>query len=279
MKKLTEENVQQLLMEGSHDKTVFLYFYMQAPECEGTTTALSTAITDNNEYISLVGADVSDPVGQGVAMQLGLRTVPALIVLKEGRPVDAVSGDDVKNKLQELIKKYMPKENELLLRDALEAEARDDLATAQVKAAQAYALDKTDLQAKFIYARLLIKAKNLDGAHELLDNPGREESQSQDYKDLLSALTLAEQAQESPEIKELQQQHAANPDDDGITLKLAAALAAAGKRHDALELLFAILKADMGKAEVKKTFLDILSTMAGDPTQNEYRRKLYTLMY
>ena len=60
---------------------------------------------------------------------------------------------------------------------------------------------------------------------------------------------------------------------------LAAALSAAGKKQQALELLYAVLKQDLTAAEVKKTFLDILSTMAGDPLQKQYRNKLYTLLY
>jgi len=43
--------------------------------------------------------------------------------------------------------------------------------------------------------------------------------------------------------------------------------------------LFSILKSDLSNSDLKKTFIDILNTMAGDPLQGEYRRKLYTLMY
>jgi len=46
-----------------------------------------------------------------------------------------------------------------------------------------------------------------------------------------------------------------------------------------LEILFNLLQKDLSNAEVKKTFLDLLNTMQGDPLQKEYRRKLYTIMY
>ena len=101
----------------------------------------------------------------------------------------------------------------------------------------------------------------------------------QDYKDLVSALTLAEQAAESPEIKELEAKFNADPDNSEIASNYAAALAEAGKKAEALEILFNILKKDLSDANAKKTFLDLLNTMSGDPLQKEYRRKLYTLMY
>lgn len=277
--RLTEQNVKEVIVDASMKKAVFVYFFMNAPECEVATKAVTAAITDNNEYVSLVEADVQEQVSQAVAMQLGLQTVPALIVMQNGRPVDALQGDDVVTKLPETIKKFMPSEAELLIREANDLEQKGDLQQAVTKAKQAYNLDEKNVEIKLIYARLCIKNKELELAHILLDNAGREEQSMQDYKDLVSALTLAEQAAESPEIKELEAKFNADPDNSEIASNYAAALAEAGKKAKALEILFNILKKDLSDANAKKTFLDLLNTMSGDPLQKEYRRKLYTLMY
>lgn len=277
--RLTEQNVKEVIVDASMKKAVFVYFFMNAPECEAATKAVTVAITDNNEYISLVEADVQEQVSQAVAMQLGLQTVPALIVMQNGRPIDALQGDDIVTKLPETIKKFMPSEAQLLIREANDLEQKGDLQQAVTKAKQAYNLDEKNVEIKLIYARLCIKNKELELAHILLDNAGREEQSMQDYKDLVSALTLAEQAAESPEIKELEAKFNADPDNSEIASNYAAALAEAGKKAKALEILFNILKKDLSDANAKKTFLDLLNTMSGDPLQKEYRRKLYTLMY
>lgn len=277
--RLTEQNVKEVIVDASMKKAVFVYFFMNAPECEVATKAVTAAITDNNEYISLVEADVQEQVSQAVAMQLGLQTVPALIVMQNGRPVDALQGDDIVTKLPETIKKFMPSEAQLLIREANDLEQKGDLQQAVTKAKQAYDLDEKNVEIKLIYARLCIKNKELELAHILLDNAGREEQSMQDYKDLVSALTLAEQAAESPEIKELEAKFNADPDNSEIASNYVAALAEAGKKAKALEILFNILKKDLSDANAKKTFLDLLNTMSGDPLQKEYRRKLYTLMY
>lgn len=277
--RLTEQNVKEVIVDASMKKAVFVYFFMNAPECESATKAVTATITDNNEYISLVEADVQEQVSQAVAMQLGLQTVPALIVMQNGRPVDALQGDDIVTKLAETIKKFMPSEAQLLIREANDLEQKGDLQQAVTKAKQAYNLDEKNVEIKLIYARLCIKNKELELAHILLDNAGREEQSMQDYKDLVSALTLAEQAAESPEIKELEAKFNADPDNSEIASNYAAALAEAGKKAKALEILFNILKKDLSDANAKKTFLDLLNTMSGDPLQKEYRRKLYTLMY
>ncbi|MGN1280968.1 MAG: tetratricopeptide repeat protein [Succinivibrio sp.] len=276
---LTEQNAKEVLIEGSMNKAVFLYFFMEAPECEEAGKALRAAISESNEYVSLVEANVKDQVAQAVAMQLGLQSVPALIVMKQGQPVEALQGDDIVANLANTLKKYMPSQSELLIKQAREAEASGDLSNAIVLAKQAYSLEENDLSAKLVYADLCIKNRDLETAHRLLDNPGREEQNMQDYKDLISALTLAEQAAESPEIKELEAKFRENPNDSQIATTYAAALCQAGKKGTALEILFEILKKDLSNDEVKKTFLDMLNTMSGDPLQKEFRRKLYTLMY
>ncbi|MCI6939279.1 MAG: tetratricopeptide repeat protein [Succinatimonas hippei] len=277
--RLTEQNVKELIIETSMKKAVFVYFYMDAPECEATTVALKKAISDDNEFIALAEANVQDKVSQAIAMQLGLQSVPALIVMQQGRPAAALQGDEIVSKLDETIKKYMPSLAELLLKEALELEEKGEIAQAKAKAKAAFAEDEKNNAAKLILARLCIKDKALDEAHTLLDNPGRELSEDQDYKDLISALTLAEQAAESPEIKELERKFKEDENNAQIAVEYAVALSDAGKKAQALEILFNILKKDLSEEKIKKTFLDMLNTMSGDPLQKEYRRKLYTIMY
>ena len=114
-------------------------------------------------------ANVQDEVAQAIAMQIGLRNVPALIVFKEGRPVDALQGADVTEKLNELLNNICPSERRACpCGAALEAEAAGDLGTALQKIAKVYNDNPKNSQAKFIYIRLCLKQKNLDKAKELI---------------------------------------------------------------------------------------------------------------
>ena len=277
--RLTAQNAKEVLIDASMQKPVFVYFYIDGPECATATAAVQNAIGENNAYVNLVLANVQDEISQAVGMQIGLRGVPALIVFQNGRPADALQGEDVVNKLSETLNKYMPSENELALRAALEAEAQGDIGTAIAKVSQVYNSDPKNSQAKFILIRLSLKQKNLTYAKELLDSATREEKESQDYKDLLSALTLALEAQDSPEIKELQDAYKKDPKNLETLKKLAAALSEAGKRQEALDLLIEAFKQDLSNAQIKQTIIDILNTMQGDPLQGKYRRALYALMY
>ena len=277
--KLTEQNAKEIIVDASMKKAVFVFFYMKAPECDAAIKAVNAAIPQDNDFISLDEADVQEQVSQAIAMQIGLQSVPALIVMKEGRPAAVLEGDDVVNKLQETISQFMPSQAVLLAKEAIELEDKGDFANAFAKAKEAYAQDENNVEIKLVLARIAVKDKQLELAHKLLHNPTRVEQLVPEFKDIVSALTLAEQAADSPALKELEAKFNQDPNNIEVLTQYAAALADAGKRAEALQILFAKLKEDFGNADVKKTFLDLLNTMNGDPLQKEYRRKLYTLMY
>ena len=81
--KLTEQNAKEIIVDASMKKAVFVFFYMKAPECDAAIKAVNAAIPQDNDFISLVEADVQEQVSQAIAMQIGLQSVPALIVMKE----------------------------------------------------------------------------------------------------------------------------------------------------------------------------------------------------
>lgn len=274
---LTQENFEHVLT-SSMQKPLFCLFYMDVPECEKAKNALTTAISDNNEFVTLALCDLQDDLVQQLAMQIGLQNAPALVVIDKGQPAAILEGSQVVDQLQEVLNQFMPSQGEMTMREALQLEASGDLAAACAKAKEAYSSDTSNQSFKFIYARMLIALKDTATAHELLDNAGREEQSSPEYQQLIAALQLAEQAQNSPALLELESKYNEDPS-DGNAVAYAVALSDAGKKEEALVLLFAKLKESLSKEEVKKTFLDILSTMNGSPLQSQYRRKLYTLMY
>ena len=95
----------------------------------------------------------------------------------------------------------------------------------------------------------------------------------------MAALTLAEKNRENPETRILETRHQENPDDLDIAEQLATAWSQDGKTEEALQLLLSYLKKDLNAGNIKKVYLDILSTMNGDPLQGKYRRAVYSLMY
>jgi len=67
-----------------------------------------------------------------------------------------------------------------------------------------------------------------------------------------------------------------------LLLELSKALHAAHRDDEALDLLFGVLSKDLGaeNGTVKQVFMEVLTALGqGNPIANQYRRKLYTLLY
>ena len=49
---VTQENFEQVLT-SSMQKPLFCFFYVEQPECQTAKNALTTAISDDNEFVTL----------------------------------------------------------------------------------------------------------------------------------------------------------------------------------------------------------------------------------
>ncbi|MGL4833676.1 MAG: tetratricopeptide repeat protein, partial [Shewanella sp.] len=84
------------------------------------------------------------------------------------------------------------------------------------------------------------------------------------------------------EIRELQQKVDQNPQDLGLLIELCKALHAAHRDEEALAQLFGVLSKELTaeNGKVKQVFMEILTALGqGNSLANQYRRKLYTLLY
>ncbi len=277
--KITPENVRAELIDASFNKCVAVYFYAEAlPECQPITPVVMALVGDNNPAVTLALVDVTDPQLQSLAIQIGLQALPALVIFKEGRPVDAIMGSQQLAGAQQFLAPYLPKEEDLLLETAHQHLQQQAFQQAYDTAQQALTAAPNRSDIKFILITACLELQKLSQASQLLASIPMVD-QDGDYQRLLAALQLAEQAADSPEIKALEAKLTLAPEDGVLKQELAIQYSQAGRKQEALELLLTILRQDLAFGDAKKIFLDILATMAGDPQASTYRRHLYTLLY
>lgn len=79
----------------------------------------------------------------------------------------------------------------------------------------------------------------------------------------MAQIELLKQAADTPEIQQLQQQVAENPEDAALATQLALQLHQVGRNEEALELLFGHLRKDLTAADgqTRKTFERILAAL------------------
>ncbi|MFD1007610.1 MULTISPECIES: tetratricopeptide repeat protein [Oceanisphaera] len=271
------QNFQQALIEASNSKTVVVFFHAQAvPECQMMVPVLERLIGADNQHIDLARVDVGDPQLQSLASQLGLRALPAMAAFKEGQPVDALEGPQDESAITEFLKPYQPNEAELLLVQAKQMLGVDPQAAYDLLQ-QARALEDS-ATIRLYLAECALALHKLEETKQLLATIGMAD-QDQQYQHILARLELAVEAADSPELRELEQKLAAEPESLPLKEELAVQLFQAGKQEEALQLLIEVLQIDLAFGDARKYFLDMLTTMGADPVASRYRRKLYSMLY
>ncbi|MFK3873954.1 tetratricopeptide repeat protein [Pseudoalteromonas rhizosphaerae] len=282
MVNVNPQNLQQVLGETSQQKLVLLSFFSaQSPECQSQAAILQTIAKDYGDYIlvATLDCDLEQALAAQLAQQVGLQTLPTLVLLKDSAPVDVLAGAQAETQIREALSKHLPQPHEMLLEQAKQALIAQDLNQAFNFAKQAYELDNTNARIKLVLADICIQIHKLDDAQALLVSVNENEQDAY-FTNIQAKCAQALQAQESPELKALQAKVEKYPNDLELKVELSAAYDQAGKKEQALELLFTVLKKDLNFADAKVSYLAIIASLPdGDSLAAKYRRKLYSILY
>lgn len=279
---LTPENIQQTLGEQNQEKLILLTFFSaQNPDCVAQASILTNLAVTYTDHIivATVDCDLQQALAGQLAQQINLQALPTLVMLKNGAPVEMLPGAQTEDDIKKALANHLPKPEMLLLDQAKQALQSDDQNSAFNFAKQAYEIDPINSRVKLVLADICIQIQKLEDAQALLDSILEEERDAY-YQNLTAKLAQALQAQESPEIQAMSQALEAEPDNNDIKVKLASLLNDAGKKEQALELLFTVLRKDLNFGDAKKQYLDIVASLPdGDALAATFRRKLYSLLY
>lgn len=274
------ENFQQVVLEESKNKLILIAFWAeQIPESMQLRDALAAKVQPFSEQMLMASLDCQ--AQQQIAQQFAIQGLPTAILVKNGQPLDGISGPQTDESIATFLDKHLPKAEDLLLAQAQKALTESKLAEAQSAINQAYQLDENRADIKLVLIDVSIQTGNTDEAQGLLDTIMMVDQDSY-YQALVAKLELASQAANSPEIQALEAQLANKPDDIEIQHQLAAQYSQVNRQEEALTLLFRLVQS--GDAETKEKskelFLDVLKALPdGDAIATKFRRKLYTLMY
>ncbi|WP_444931899.1 thioredoxin [Microbulbifer sp. SSSA002] len=277
---VTAENAQQMLIEESMQRPVVVDFW--ADWCEPCKQLMPVLEKLANEYNGqFLLAKVNADTEQMLAGQLGVRSLPTVMVLKEGQPVDGFAGVQPESQIREMLDKYLPKPWDIKLQQAQALIGEGKVAESLPLLRQAYSESSERIDIAKQLAAILLDQNRAQEAETVLSKILLAD-QDAEYQQLMAQLELKQQAAETPEIQALQKALQENPADSDAAYQLAVQYSQANRHEEALQLLLDILRKDMGFADgaAKQTFLDIVKSLgAGDPIATQYQRKLMTMMF
>jgi putative thioredoxin len=277
---ITLDNFQQMVVEESKNKLVLVSFWAeQVPESIQLKDKLAVKLSNLSEHITLATVDCQSQ-GQ-IAQQFGIQGVPTAILLKDAQPLDGLSGPQNDESIAVFLDKHLPKQEDILLEQAKAALSDNQLLDAQNAITQAYQVDNSRADIKLVFIDVYLKTGKTSEAKALLDTIMLVDQDSE-YQSLMAKVELAEQAENSPEIKALEAQMKEIPNDVSLNQQLAAQYSQVNRQEEALTILFRLVQAgdESTKDKSKELFLDVLKALPdGAPLALKFRRKLYTLMY
>ena len=277
---LDATNAAALLIDESHKRPVVVDFWADwcAP-CKVLMPLLEKIATEYQGAFLL--AKVNADQQPQIAQQLGVRSLPTVMVIQGGRPVDGFAGAQPETFVRKMLEKYLPKPWDGLLQRGLEAMSQGDYNAALSPLRQAWTDSRQRHDITLAYAQALIECLRLDEAETVLSGV-RMADRDAGYEQLHAQLEIRREAAKSPEIEALEQRLGANPDDLEVRYQLGVQYTNNRQYREGMEHLIRILRKDLGHGNgaTKRMLLDTIASLGkGDPLAVEYQRKLYSLLY
>jgi putative thioredoxin len=273
---VNESNFAREVIETSHRIPVLVDFW--APwcgPCRSLGPILEKLAAEYQGRFRL--AKVNSDENQALAMQFGVRGIPNVKAVVNGKVVDEFTGALPESAVRRFIDALLPSPAEPLRQQAQAARARGEGDATRKLLLQAIRLDPKHEQARLDLIDVLLDAGDLAEAQRLLAEVAEQGKDRARIDSLAARLALAEGATGDADEGALRARLVADAGDLAARLALAKLLAARRDYRSALEELLEIVRRDRAFEDDvgRRTMLQIFNLLGSDnDLVREYRGKL-----
>jgi len=214
--------------------------------CKQLTPLLEKVVKSYGGKVRLVKINTDEH--PGIAGQLRVQSLPTVYAFRDGRPLDGFAGAQPESVVRQFIDRLVGEEAEADLASVLTA-ADDALEAGDLQgAAEIYSAvlreDQQNAAAIAGLARCYLKTGDLDRAEQTLALVPPDKRETAAVQWVRAALELARKAGAVDETGAIESRLAQNPKDHDARFELAVALAARGRKAEALDHLLEIVRRD-----------------------------------
>ncbi|WP_232630035.1 thioredoxin family protein [Methylobacterium sp. Leaf118] len=276
---------QEVIAESMNQPVIVDFWAPWCGPCKQLTPILEKVVRAAGGRVKLAKLNIDEHPGvwQQIGQQLGLQSIPAVIAIDRGRPVDAFMGAVPESEVRAFVDRLAgPSEIDQILDEAAAVASAGDLASASELYAAVLREEPANLKAIAGLAKTQIELGEIENARQVLAMVPADKADDPALAGVRAALDLADQAESLGDLAGLQRQIEADPNDHQARFDLALGLNAAGKRDEAVDQLVAIARADRTWNEdgARKQLLQFFEAWGlMDPAAIRGRRQLSTILF
>jgi putative thioredoxin len=284
IKDTTTQGFRADVLDASRERPVLVDFW--APwcgPCKQLAPLLERAVRDARGKVALRKMNIDEH--PGIPGQLGIRSIPAVIVFRNGQPVDGFVGALPESQIKAFLERVTANVVDDL--DTLVQEAAQALAAGEVQAAAdlyaaVLAEEAENVGALAGLVKVLVQTGDIGRAKELLARVPAAKANDPRVASARSSLDLAEQAAFLGDLAEVEARVGRNPDDHQARYDLAIGVNAKGRREAALDHLLEIVRRDRtwNEEAARKQLIELFNAWGPkDPLTLAGRRRLSSILF
>jgi putative thioredoxin len=279
----TQANFEAEVLQASLKTPVLVDFWAEwCGPCKALGPILEKLAAEHNGAFRLAKVDCDKE--QVLAGMFGVRSIPTVVMVKDGQIADAFAGalpeGEVRTFLSRFVAAPLPAEDEkpAPAEAVLPGETPQQAVT---RLQQALSAQPDDGETRLQLARALLQTGDADGAAAQLEALPSELAEDDRARSLRGRLEFARALDGAPSRAELEARLAADADDHAARDLLGVRLLVDGDNEAALEQFLAILAADRGwnDGQAKKRLLAAFQSLDDADLVGRYRRRMASLLF
>ena len=277
---VTADTFEAQVVQASFQQPVLVDFW--APWC-GPCKSLTPILEKlANEYAgAFILAKINTDDEQMLAAQLGVRSLPTVVLVKEGQLLDQFMGTQPEGQVREFLNRHIeqPTASPQELAENLLAEGNPEQAVSLLR--QASAAEPDNHKITILLARALLQTGASEETEQLLNSLPATERDSADVKAIMARIQFASLVENAPDMRTLTERIEADPNDLQALYLLGARALVAGDNAAALEHFFTLMKRDRSYEEDlgRRSLVDAFSIIDDKALVAQYRQRLTSLLF